>query len=392
MAERKDTDSLLMDWLYEPGEEQEPAEPEDEEVSAHQGELDSFRRVREAFRELPDEEPPPALTAILMHEAAKRAPARPARAATVERDDEERGFFAWLGRIFGTMMAHPAATAAATLLVVAGLAGSLYVRGHTGSEPQAGSAAPAPGAVADLERAETSAEPASEESKAAAAADPAADDLRLPYDNGYTVTLADGEREEARNREADADNATEKLEMASKKDTPAATRSAPQKKTSASKQLEEVQANVISGADPLISADDEDAVTSVSRGNSARDQKPAAGAPAAPPPQQQQWDRNASDGDRGGAESAPPPDTWAQDKHAQLVDEARRDQCAAAARTANDIRERSPAYYDDHVAGSEAYKRCSSTIVAERKRRVERRSRETAAEPADQPAAEPSGN
>jgi hypothetical protein len=379
MAERKDTDSLLMDWLYEPAEEQERAE---QEVSAHQGELDSFRRVREAFRELPEEEPPPALTAILMHEAAKRAPARPARAATVEHD-EERGFFAWLGRIFGTMMAHPAATAAATLLIVAGVAGSLYVRGHTANEAQIDSAAPEPGLVAELDRAEAPAETATGESRAAAAAEPTDEDLRLPYDNSYTITLADGELEEARNR--DADKPTEKLELAKKQDTSASTRSAPQKK-SPSKDFDEVQANVISGADRLISADDEDAVTSVQkpgRGANARDQKPTGGAPASPPPAQ--WQGNVG-GDSAGAESAPPADGWAQDKHVQLVDEARRDQCAAAARTANDIRERAPAYYDDHVAGSEAYKRCSSTIVAERKRRAAR-SKEAAAESADQPAA-----
>lgn len=398
MAERKDTDALLMDWLYEESDRQSGHGTE--EVAAHEGELDSYRRIRESFRELPDEEPPPALTAILLHEAARRAPAGRARAVTASPADEERGLFSWLGRLFGSMVAHPAATAAATLVLVAGVAGSLYVRGQQASEPRADSAARSPAFTTE---AEPAADPgyAPGDGQAAAAAEPASeDDLRLRYDKSYPVTLADGESAQlpdevtrGKGKRKTADKDTEKLELAKKADPSTSTRSpARQRKDTAKVAKNEERtgiANVVSGADQLIELDDSDALSTVqSTGRSAaRDERPSSDSKSSAPPPAEQPAGGAAPGKDSGGESA---NSWARAKHAQLEREARRDECAAAAGTANDIRERAPAYYDQHVAGSDSYERCASRIVAERKRRTARKAKEAAAESADQPAAEPS--
>ncbi|HUS66062.1 MAG TPA: hypothetical protein VMZ28_16025 [Kofleriaceae bacterium] len=86
-------------------------------------ELEGFERVRSLFRELPDEEPPPRISAQLLAEAARSAPA-PRKAVAASRED---GFWArlvsWLSPV-----QHPGFAAAASVVLVAGLAGVLYLR------------------------------------------------------------------------------------------------------------------------------------------------------------------------------------------------------------------------------------------------------------------------
>ena len=122
MSTCKDIDALLMDWLYdelEP-EQQTRLTEHTEGCATCAAEIQSLRATRELLADLPQVEPPPGLSAMLLQEAARHAPAT---------GDERPGFFAWLSGLFQPLVAHPAAAALATLVLVAGVAGSLYVRG-----------------------------------------------------------------------------------------------------------------------------------------------------------------------------------------------------------------------------------------------------------------------
>lgn len=146
-------DDRLLELLYgEPAGDDGGDDGGDEE--ALRSELESYRRLRGLFRELPDEEPPADLSARILAAASEAAPAP--RAGMWER---LRG---WLS----PLVAHPALAAAASLLVVAGVAGALYLGGHGGvAEP---TETPAP-ARAELQTRAPPAAPAAASATAATA-------------------------------------------------------------------------------------------------------------------------------------------------------------------------------------------------------------------------------
>jgi hypothetical protein len=122
MLDRQDIDALLMGALYG---ELSPSESTrlDEHLSAHPQDklvLDGLTRARQALRDshvlVLQAEPPAAVSALLLQEAARRAPA--AR-------EQRVGFFAKLA----ALLRHPATAAAAVIGLVAGVAGTLYVQG-----------------------------------------------------------------------------------------------------------------------------------------------------------------------------------------------------------------------------------------------------------------------
>src|SRR5688500_2025385 len=114
--------------------------------AARAGEMAAFSRVRSLLRDLPEEEPPAAISAQLLHAAAKAAPAaRPA--------DERPGLWARLKGWFSPVLMHPAISAAAMFVVVVGVAGTLYMTGNFDkAEPTARSAATPPADVGAAER------------------------------------------------------------------------------------------------------------------------------------------------------------------------------------------------------------------------------------------------
>ena len=85
--------------------------------------LGDMRRVRELFSAMEDEEPPSRLTAQLMAEAARSAPQARSAAAPAEAGIWAR-FVSWLQ----PLVQRPALAAAASLVLVAGVAGVLYMR------------------------------------------------------------------------------------------------------------------------------------------------------------------------------------------------------------------------------------------------------------------------
>jgi len=116
----QDIDELLVDFLYH-----ELEEPRAKAFQAHVdgcarcgAELSSLARMRQALHALPEAEPSPAVSARLLHEAARRAP-KPA-------EQERGGVLAWIRGFFAPLARHPAwAGGIASVVVVAGLAGML---------------------------------------------------------------------------------------------------------------------------------------------------------------------------------------------------------------------------------------------------------------------------
>ncbi|HET9622845.1 MAG TPA: hypothetical protein VFP84_15835, partial [Kofleriaceae bacterium] len=121
MADRTDLDALLIGALY--GE----LTPADEaRLTAH---LESHPADRTALAELEHTraavrasglrrlmfEPPQAVSALLVQEAARRAP-------------RTRATESWFQRFVRSLTAHPALAAAMTIVVVAGVASTLYVK------------------------------------------------------------------------------------------------------------------------------------------------------------------------------------------------------------------------------------------------------------------------
>jgi anti-sigma factor RsiW len=133
-TDRQDIDALLIGALYGELDGDERTRL-DAHLASHpqdRSALDDMRSTRAMLRDaelmtlLGAAEPSPAISARLIQEAARRAPVR---AAGV-------GFFAFLASLFRPLVASPALSAAAALVLVGGAAGVLYSRGSfKSSEP-----------------------------------------------------------------------------------------------------------------------------------------------------------------------------------------------------------------------------------------------------------------
>jgi len=126
--------ALVLELLYgELGDDQvDDAQRTIANDDALAAELQAFGQVRALMQQLPAEDPPQAISAKLMHAAAGQAPA-----ATAPRV-EQGGFVAWVKKFFMPLALHPATTAIATVALVVGVAGALYMTGNWKvSEPTA---------------------------------------------------------------------------------------------------------------------------------------------------------------------------------------------------------------------------------------------------------------
>ena len=186
----------------------------DPEAAGHMADLE---RVREMFRELPEEEPPARLSAQLLAEAARAAGADRRVPAAAE---DGGGFMARLVAWLQPLVQRPGLAAAASLVLVAGVAGVLYVR--KGEELARPSARPDVAA----ERA-AGGEPMSDE---APAAEPTttvtgpAEEADAPADS-----LAEGAAEDS-NDAARGGAADLRARRAEKRETPATKKPAPERK------------------------------------------------------------------------------------------------------------------------------------------------------------------
>ncbi|ACY19345.1 hypothetical protein [Haliangium ochraceum] len=132
-AEPAEDALLLVDLLY--GELDDAAREraearlrEDEGLAEEYAGLSS---VRALMRDLPDEEPPDALTAKILHAAASQHASAPVRAATREGADEESpSLWARIQQLFMPLVMNPGLAAAASVALIAGATGLLYVSGN----------------------------------------------------------------------------------------------------------------------------------------------------------------------------------------------------------------------------------------------------------------------
>ncbi len=134
MAEDEEVTSHLLALLYPDDLDSDLAGEFSHEAQA---ELHDFRSMLGVFRELPDEEPPVAISNMLLAQAAKQAPA-PKKA-------EGKGIFARISDFLLPAVYHPGLASAATLVLVAGLGATLYVNGKSQvAEPTVATQAAAP--------------------------------------------------------------------------------------------------------------------------------------------------------------------------------------------------------------------------------------------------------
>ena len=395
MLECRDIDELMMDWLYQeldPGRSSQ-VEEHVEGCARCAAEAGALGRTREMFRDLGPVEPPAAVSAILLHEAARRAPA--AGAPRAAEDAAGGGLLDRLRAWLRPIILHPAAAAAASVVVIAGVASALLLRGGSElTDTRSGavsSEAPAPAAdtapVAPQPPADPAAAPPAEPERGLAAG--------LP-ERGFAAGLIDAEEqaelrrqvEDSKDREgaglrerrgaaAQQAQRAEKLDSgrtAARPDSKPAERG-PKKKgkalsvTSTRKSapapaqtestLRGPVANAISGADELVDADD--AYRGGALGSAAG---PAGGsAPASVPST-----RAAADG------RAPMTAAELRVQQGKLRDAVAQKRCRDAAAIANDILDRNPDHYRRQVAGSREVKACDWYVSDERKRRATARS------------------
>jgi hypothetical protein len=127
MVDRQDIDALLIGSLYG---ELTPAEEArlQTHLESHPGDrtaLDDLKSARQAVKESRifdvQADPPQSLSAMLLQEAHRRAP----RSKVVREGDGNEG---WFARFVRSFMMHPAMAAAAMLVIVVGVAGTMYLK------------------------------------------------------------------------------------------------------------------------------------------------------------------------------------------------------------------------------------------------------------------------
>jgi hypothetical protein len=172
MVDRQDIDALLIGGLYGELGSADAARLQGH-LDAHPADralLEQLARARELVRESrivevqPD--PPQALSALLLQEAARRAPR--AGATDSARAPQGEG---WLARLRRSLLMHPAMAAAATLVLVVGVAGTMYLRrGDHFAAPVASAVAPREAAATDARANSVGEAPAGEAATPAAPA------------------------------------------------------------------------------------------------------------------------------------------------------------------------------------------------------------------------------
>lgn len=434
MSACTDIDAMMIDWLYDELDESMSAQFDQHlaDCARCRRELESLQHTREAVRELPELEPPAGLTAILLHEAAKRAPAK--RAVALASEDERPGFFAWLAGWLAPVTRHPAAAAIATLVLVAGVAGSLYLREVKVTQPRLTSPEEStPVAVATAER--------SVDEPPATVAIPPAHEAARNNEDGYAVQLADqGDvdllaKESSSGRAAaasptptvtdkaykDADRA-ENVQLAAKlEQKPAPAKNMRNRKLDLA--LDDNLANAVSGADELVDREEATRYGTVTRDLRGEGEAPggigAAGGSTsnatklrgAGQPQPVAGPTGSKAGKKKVASRSPASQTtyadprkqstaqpnapapepaqqayssyrdpkreleWAQTEHRKLAEALRGKRCRDAARIANDILDRNPGYYAQYVERSKDLKQCQWYVDDERGKRSRQRSK-----------------
>ncbi len=414
MVDREDIDALLIGRLYG-----ELSSADEARLQAHLGgagpkaladrrALEDLTQARSVVREsrllAQPADPPQSISALLMQEAARRAP-------KVTAGDAGDG---WFARFVRSFMQHPAMAAAATLVLVVGVAGALYSRqgDHFAEQHRDSSAARSQAAAPATEA--LSLEDDSKAGSSAAPADPAAAPAALEQTAlqgggegegkgkrmGDTAGLVDGlagrtgvsvglNEGPAKNRQVqgievttpqaqpkDFDRADD--EVVAKKPgriaKPTPTREEAQVETSlgiggaAAERSRDVDDDLARAPEPTTKPDnaaaDQSATTKESKpvpdarryapapkAKAETPGSPAPVSPASPPPPAAVEDKQAS---------------WAKTTHDRVVTQAKAKRCDEAATTADSIAQRDRAYYDANVRNDRDLKGCMTRIAQKR--------------------------
>jgi hypothetical protein len=399
--DRQDIDALLIGALYG---ELTPAE--EARLAAHleshpadRGALDDLKRARQAVREsrIFDQqlEPPQAVSALLLQEAHRRAPKAPPASGEKE---------SWFFRFTRVFLAHPAMAAAAMLVLVVGVAGTLYMKKGDQFADQEVAAPTSRHMEAPAE------EPGAMDRGLVEGADGTA------AGSGYSVGLDDNiekapatttalaqDREAADRAEADKRAQTGKLAEERSKADGYRGREAKNKMQSAivvdtprgePKELDEPRAKTARKATAQPKGDSmryDDSVMIGGAGGGAAPtgtaqsatvpRAPVAGnAPSAapmPPPPPVATTKSAAKPAKKEAQSAPAeakPEpakdssliAWAKSEHNRAINLASSGDCRGAARLAVVVEGRAPDYYAQFMATDRSLKKCQAYVAAER--------------------------
>jgi len=424
MVDRQDIDALLISALY--GELTLADEARlQTHLDSHPGDrtaLADLTLARNAVRESRilqvQLDPPQSVSALLLQEAARRAP----RMVPAKTDQEREG---WFQRFVRSFVAHPAFAAAAMLVLVVGIAGTMYLRNGDSQFAEQ---------TADRHEVSPAREPASAEPafKEAPSNDLefASKQLEANAGSAFQVTLEDGKDgkgklAEGKTQAAPQDQKTEnaKNEASNPQDNqnkvnspdPAPTTPPPAPKQSPTRRTGDTYLSVQRTNPKPKELDDTRGVTrdqlgaKNDRGESADDEtlrlnrKPSGGVggsttvtrsdPAAPG-----LDRNVNT-PRSTTSPPPPPVTivtgrdgptpteerqeteeatvlgWAKEVHGKVVAAVRANNCKEATSLAVTLSSKAPGYYAQNVENDRALKQCVTYINAEREKETERAQR-----------------
>jgi hypothetical protein len=405
--DRQDIDALLVGALYG-----ELSSADEAALTAHldshpadRNALDDLKSIRTKFKtsrifEL-QFEPPQALSALLLQEAARRAP-------KIEVRKES-----WFQRFVTLFVAHPAMAAAATLVLVVGVAGTVYVKSDKQVEVTASQndditrLQPPPASAVAWGSAAMGGNTNDPEAKEAAAGE----GQKAKGQDTVAVGLAEeqGQKKLEDVKETGKDVRKQKVaelktqshtsvatpkrdelafdgDAGGKRETPAEVQQAPAKKPAPAKPYVEVGSNdrapkdfERSLADDKVAASDAPATGAAagpSSGNGAPGNTRAGTATVASNTVAKPPAQNAPAVSAAPAAPEPPPppaatkatrpDTnlaWAKDTHARVTALVKEGKCQAAAPLAIAIRNRTPDYYNSYVATDRELKPCMPYIT-----------------------------
>lgn len=401
MVDRQDIDALLIGSLYG-----ELSSAEEARLAAHleshpadRTALADLTRAREVVRESRilqvQFDPPQSISALLMQEAARRAP-KP-------RDEQS-----WFQRFMRSFMAHPAMAAAAMLVLIIGVAGTVYMRqgDHFANQTKDDTASPAAPAMMPP----AAGEPADHLAAGSASSDNyqvQLDDRSLRKEleerGEARAQVAAAEEDRARevaqkiaadeiaaNQPVDLAFEAKKNKVGSRNDTadgyaPAKPASKPPAVAKAPRRLEvttpspgpkDLDSTTLSMRDEATKKGDATGATSgATRGaGGAPLADPVPGnarpAPAPPPP--------PAEREKQKQEQADPQLAWAKAQHGKVIAAVKAGNCQTAANLAVQISNRAPAYYASNIETDRTLKQCMQYITAQREKEAERLQRSKA--------------
>lgn len=358
MVERPDIDALLIGALYSeltPADEARLAA----HFESHPGDrtalavmTDTRQAVRESRILQVHFDPPQAISALLLQEAARRAPKK------VEQKEPSEG---WFARFMRSFVAHPAMAAAAMLVIVIGVAGTMYVRkGNQFAEKTYDTRAPAAGSSAATST--ITADPTTPVDEAR--------ELQKEAGSAYVVDLA-ATTEEADSGKLGSADPTKTNRGIELKRPALEPKELPERQKVAKKPAPRPTIATKSGA-----ASTEDGFAA--EGRAKPTDAPLENAPQAAPPSPPPPGAAAKAKDKTVRLEDAKPEVKAdgsqvvRDLHVRLVNQVKAGNCREAASLAIQIVNRDRAYYLQNVEGDRSVKPCIAYISAEREREAER--------------------